>query len=188
MDATKHNSTATALFNTVAILFDFENVTRAFRHRLLKPEKFSEEAGFEELIDRITKQVGKIVMFCLFIPDYFLEKGYVSKKNLEFFQSKGFFTIVCPKIGPKRKDTSDLNMIKFGLDVMLPYFSGITHICIGSGDVDFLELCEKVKRSGHKLMVTMGSNISLSGDVRKMVDINPKTGEKMIYLFSPIRR
>ena len=172
----------------IAVLFDFENVVMSLRQRMLRPEKFSMEAGFDDLINRITTQVGKIAMFCLFMPDYLIRKGKVSKKEIEFFQSRNFFTILCPKIGPHNKDTSDFNVIRWGLEVMLPYFSGITHLCIGSGDVDFLELCEKVKTSGFKVMATMGSNQALSGDVRKMVDINPRTGEKMIYLFNPIIR
>lgn len=181
MDATIHDP-------AVAVLFDFENVTKSFRQRIFKPEKFSMEAGFDDLINHIT-QVGKIAMFCIFVPDHLIVHGNITKKDLEFFQKKGFFTIVCPKIGPEEKDTSDFNMIRWGLDVMLPYFSKITHLCIGSGDVDFEKLCKQAKeKSGLKIMVTGGSTKSLSRDIRRIADIHPKTGEKMVYLFSPIRK
>lgn len=167
----------------IVLLVDLENISWGFGQRMFRPEKFSMEAGFDHLIEWL-KQFGDVVMVCIFVPDHFIETGKLTKETRQFFQKRGFFTILCSK--DENKDTADFNMIKYGLEVLLPYIAGVTHLCIGSGDIDFSELCLEAKKKGLKIMVTTGSIKSFSKDLARIVDTNPDTGRKMVHLFTPV--
>ena len=126
-------------------------------------------------------------MFCVFFPSYFMYKGLIQSDDLEYFQQNGIFPIVCPKIGANKADTADATLIKWGLEVLLPHMSGITHLCVGSGDIDFIQLQEEAQKKGLQLIIAIGTPDSLSGEVEKGVSRDPRTGKPMVYHFSPYR-
>jgi len=169
--------------NKIAVLLDLENVV--FRHiRSGDPEKYSLKAGFDNLLGWL-ENIGKIAMFCVFFPSYLLQKGRLQAQDLEYFYRKRIFPIICPKIGSEKEDTVDATLIQWGSKVLFPHMSGITHLCIGSGDMDFLQLQEEAQKRGLKLVIVAGTPGSLSSEVGKGVDKNPQTGEPMIHYFSP---
>ncbi len=168
----------------IAVLFDLENVV--FNHIWSDNEKFSLTAGFDSLLAWL-KDFGEIAMFCVFFPTHFIQKGLLREEDLDYFQKMGIFPIICPKIGQRKEDTTDVTLIKWGLEILLPHMSDITHLCIGSGDIDFIRLQGEAQNKGLQLMIVAGIPDSLSGEVKRKADTDLHTGKPMVYYFSPYR-
>jgi hypothetical protein len=146
------------------------------------PEKFSITAGLDRIMKKIAKEVGEIINVFVFTPPH------LALVNAQVFHDEGFYIILCPKIKDKKRgeqDTAD-EIISAFLQDMINQMPDLTHICLGSGDKDFCRIIRKyVMRRGLKMIIIVGDLISLSGDLMKLADVNPNTGKRMVYVFSP---
>lgn len=166
--------------NKILVLIDFENLQRNIEVSLF-PEKFSMIVGFDRVIRQISQEIGEIINVFVFMPP---QPAYLYG---ETFYQEGFYTIVCPKIRDKKgeeRDTTDEIITNFG-SKMIDQIPDLTHLCLGSGDKDFSPLVRSAIRKGLKIIIVAGSISSLSSDLIRLVDINPDTKKKMVYLFSP---
>jgi len=164
--------------NRVLVLIDLENLLRGVKSS--SPKEFSVEEGFNKFIGQVTEDVGSIIKGFVFAPPH-LASLYANE-----FYKMGFFTILCPKIknkGSEDQDSVDKVLQKLGCKE-ISHNPSLTHICLGSGDKDFSDLIQEAKLTGLKIMILAGSIPSLASDVIKLADKNPKTGKKLIYLFS----
>lgn len=146
------------------------------------------ESPLITILDRIQKQIiqevgAEIVNVFIFAPPH------LTSTEMDAFYREGFYVISCPRIKTKEgkeKDTTDEILIGFLKDVV-PTISGLTHICLGSGDKDFCKALRGVMRKGLKLIIAAGDLKSLSPDLIELADINPLTDKRMVYLFSQTR-
>jgi len=164
----------------ILMLIDFENIQRNIKVAAT-PENFSVIAGFDNLLKQISSEVGEISNVFVFAPPH------TASLQGETFYELGFFTVFCPRVRNKKGreiDTTDDILTKFGEKIIsqLPEY---THLCIGSGDKDFTPLAREAIRQGLKIMVIAGGLASISSELIKLADINPSTGKKMVYIFSP---
>jgi hypothetical protein len=164
----------------ILVLLDYENIQRNIKVAAT-PENFSVITGFDNLLRQISSEVGEISNVFAFVPPH------TASLQGEIFYKLGFFTIFCPRARNKAGreiDTTDEILTKFGEKIIsqLPEY---THLCIGSGDKDFAPLAREAIRKGLKIIVIAGGLTSISSELIKLADINPNTGKKMIYIFSP---
>ncbi len=165
--------------NKILLLIDFENLQKNARIAQT-PDNFSITDAFDSLFRQISQETGKITDAFIFVPPH------TTSLLIEKFYELGLFTIFCPKVidKGKEKDTVDSTMIEFGRK-MINQMPELTHLCLGSGDKDFIPLIREAMRAGLKIMIIAGDQLSLSSEIIKLADFNPKTKQKMIYLFSP---
>lgn len=161
----------------VLMLVDWENLVKNVE--LPPAEKFSVVEGFDKIIKQISQEVGEIVSIFVFAPPHLaLPWG-------EDFHHQGFFTILCPKIRSKEgveEDTTDATIVAFGRKMIAE--QSITHLCLGSGDRDFIPFVREAIRQGLKIIVIAANLRSLAAELIRLVDKKP-SGGKMVYLFSP---
>lgn len=165
--------------NKILVLIDFENLQKNLETTPI-PEKFSITAGFDKLFKKISQEVGEIDSVFIFVPQH------AASVWGETFHELGFFTLFCPEVKNKsgRKiDTTDETLIAFGKK-MINQIPELTHLCLGSGDKDFIPLVREAIRKGLKIIITAGDYNSLSSELIKLVDKKPDS-TKMVYLFSP---
>ncbi len=147
---------------------------------LLDWENLQQNVGFSQgglsLKDRldacmrqIVKQVGSIVDVFVFMPPH---ASHVWGEQL---YKAGFFIIVCPKIKNKAgedADTTDEILMRFG-ERMFDNVEGLTHLCLGSGDIDFSPLLIRARRKGLKNVLIAGDPRSLSAKMSPLLDLKP---------------
>jgi len=158
--------------NEILVLIDWLNISLS-----LYPAGQLELTDFDRLIKKISREVGEIANVFVFAPNLTSREG-------ETFYKQGFYVINCPKVKTKEgedKDTTDEILINFLKDVV-PDISGLTHICLGSGDKDFCQALRNVIRKDLRLMIVAGNLTSLSSDLIELADVNPLTHKKMVYL------
>ncbi|SRR3990167_172027 len=173
------------------VLIDWENISKGFVESEHPPETFSVSAAFDGLFDWINSETDEILDTFLFAPLYIVYTNY------QLFYDQGLFPITCPRVplgSPKSKDTVDEALIKRA-ERWITY-PGLTHVCLVSGDRDFIPLLKEVKQKGLLIMISAidparaknPEHPPLSRELSEMADISPKTGKKMIHYFSPIIR
>jgi len=158
--------------NKILVVIDWLNISLS-----LYPTGQLELTDFDRLIKKISREVGEIANVFVFAPNLTSREG-------ETFYKQGFYVINCPKVKTKEgedKDTTDEILINFLKDVV-PDISGLTHICLGSGDKDFCQALRNVIRKDLRLMIVAGNLTSLSSDLIELADVNPLTHKKMVYL------
>ena len=165
--------------NKILFVIDWDNLSSNI---ITGVQHYSLAKGFERLIGQLT-QVGEVAAVFVFGPPDSINK------DLRAFHDEGFWPIPCPRETDKRThdsvDVVDSKIVTFVRD-MLELMPDLTHICIGSGDSDFIKPLVKVgKRRGKKIMVVSGKLRSLSQDLKDLADEHPQTGERMVFLFSP---
>ncbi len=164
----------------ILMLIDWENLITNMD--LPPAERYSNIEGFDRIIKRISRDVGEIVNVFVFLSPH------LAYSVSEDMYKLGFFTIVCPKIRTKeeeQQDTADGIIIDFGKK-MINQISGLTHLCLGSGDKDFTPLIREATRKGLKIIILAGNKRSLSRELSKLADTRENDeNEKLIYLLSP---
>lgn len=157
--------------NRVLALIDFENL-------LTNIEISALIVRLDVALDQIAQEVGEIINTIVFVPPH-----------LEFwakeFNQHGFFTILCPKVKTKEteeKDTVDETLIKMG-EFLTAQIPNITHIALGSGDIDYALFLKGIRRKGIKRIIIASDLESLSSQLIKLTDKNPE-GKRMLYLLS----
>lgn len=166
--------------NKVLLLIDWENLLSSTVS--IPPEKFSLDAGLNNLIEKITQEVGIIIGIYVFVPPHLVSTWG------EKFKKEGFFIICCPKIKTKtgeEKDTVDEELSRFGMK-MVAQISDLTHLCLGSGDQDFIPLLQEAKQRGLKIIIATGNLQSLSAELIRFAEKDPITGKRRVYLFYPM--
>lgn len=166
--------------NKVLVLLDWENLQSSTVS--IPPEKFSLQVGLEKLIEKITSEVGKIVGIFVFLPPHLVSTiGERLKKE-------GFFIICCPKIKGKdgvERDTVDEELMRFGRK-MIAEIPDLTHLCLGSGDQDFIPFLQEARHQGLKIILISGTLQSLSKEIIRFAVKDPKTRKRRVFLFLPI--
>ena len=166
--------------NKILVLIDWENLLSSTVS--IPPEKFSLDAGLNNLIEKISQEVGIIIGIYVFIPPHLVSTWG------EKFKKEGFFIICCPKIRTKtdeEKDTVDEELSRFGMK-MVAQISDLTHLCLGSGDQDFIPLLQEAKQRGLKIIIATGDLRSLSTELIRFAEKDPITSKRRVYLFFPI--
>lgn len=173
------------------VLIDWENITGHVPMGKYEPEEYSREAGIKKLFLWIKSEVDEIFDSFVFAPLFMAYMDYQLLYELDLQP------IACPKIplgSPNRKDTVDETLIKKGLKWIT--HQKLTHICLVSGDSDFIPFLEEAKKQGLLVMIaaldkTLSKDVqhpSLSRELEAMADISPKTGQKMLHSFSPTKK
>lgn len=171
------------------ILIDWENVSKNLREGRFNPLRFSRKTALERLFTWVKDQVGEIFDTFLFAPLHIVHTDY------ELFSEFGLVPMTCPKLplsGIRRRDTVDQTLIEKGLKWIT--HQSLTHLCLVSGDSDFIPLIQAAKARGLKIMLSaldpsfarIPGRPFLSKELAKYADFNPVTGEKMIHYFSPM--
>jgi hypothetical protein len=165
--------------NRVLCLIDWENFLSSTTS--IPAEKFSLEAGLNGLIEKVVQEIGAIVGIYVFMPPHLIS-GWAER-----LKKQGFFIICCPKIRSKtgqERDTVDEELIRLGTK-LINQISKLTHLCLGSGDQDFVPLLVEAKHRGLKIALASGSIQALSTELIPFAERGP-TGERRVYLLSPI--
>lgn len=166
--------------NRLIVLIDWENIINGIREVIHVPEQFSLEAGFEKLVQWL-KGIDSDYKVFVFAPQHI----YYGEA-FQLFHKFGFISIICPKIGIERKDTTDAILIEFGnwlLGIGSP-----TYFCLGSVDRHFKEgFIDRMKTNDTKIAIICGNPFLTDTVVAKTADTHPKSGERMIHVFSPMR-
>ncbi|PIP23432.1 MAG: hypothetical protein COX90_00520 [Candidatus Nealsonbacteria bacterium CG_4_10_14_0_2_um_filter_38_17] len=168
--------------NKVLVLIDFENLL--WNTERTPPERFSIIDGLDRIIKDISREIGPIVGVFVFL------RAHLSYDWATYLQKMNFFIILCPPDVTKQKelqDTTDAELIRFG-QLMIPQITGLTHLCIGSGDKDFEQLARTAILNGKRIAIIAGNRESLSGELSRLADLaNEKLdGNKMIYILSQL--
>lgn len=156
--------------NRILLVVDLDNIEANFPKRLNFPAELAKLLQWLE-------EIGEVSGAFVFAP---LNTAYY---RLETFQKQGFFNIICPKLlGPEgEKDTTDETLIKFTKG-QIEECPSLTHLCLASGDKDFLPLIEEAKRKGLKIAIAVSTFSSLSFELMGREDKHPTTGEQMLYV------
>lgn len=164
--------------NKILVLLDLENI---LLNTNAGPFEFSLVDGFTKIIRKLG-EFGRVVEVFVFGPPSTISI------NLDSLYQMEFRAIACPRVvvektGPKT-DTVDSVMIDLGKK-MITEMGELTHLCIGSGDRDFLPLVRETERSGLKVIIVAGNEGSLSEELARFACRNPISGERAVYFFSP---
>jgi hypothetical protein len=145
--------------------------------------KYSIESGLDKMFRWLGK-IGQAEQVFFFGPIQSIDD------NLEVFRKFGIYSIVCPRVvvdkgvmKNKKKDTVDPTLIAFGTE-MIRKTRGLTHLCLCSGDQDFMSLVRYARRMGLDIIIVGASWESLARDLADLASCDA-TGKKLIYIFSP---
>lgn len=170
----------------ILFLWDWENTAKGMRENEYAKGNYDLSAGFDRLNQWLT-EIGKVIRVLLFSP---MHKIFGFDAT---FQRQEFSIVLCPKIprviSPgvvEYIDTTDANLIRHG-EFCIDHMPDIGYLCLGSGDTHFAPLLRAAKNRGIKIMVVYGSEMSLSSEIWNLADKDPKTGKKMVHLFSPTK-
>ena len=152
------------------------------------PEKFSYEVALKKLFAWIKSEVDEVFDTFLFAP------LYITYTDYQLLFDNHLVPITCPKVplgSAEKRDTVDPILIEKGSKWIT--HPSLTHVCLVSGDSDFVPLLKKGKVRGLLVMIS-GFDPALSKDpdhpsfskeLGEMADVSPKTGQKMVHYFSP---
>lgn len=166
--------------NKVLVLLDWENLQLGTAS--IPPDKFSLQVGLEKLIEKIAGEVGKIIFVFVFLPPH------LAPIWGERLKKEGFFIVCCPKIKGKDgvdRDTVDEELMRLGRK-MIAEIPDLTHLCLGSGDQDFIPLLQDAKQQGIKIVLVSGTLTSLSKELIRFAEKDKRSGKRRVFLFSPI--
>lgn len=199
--------------NRILVLVDLENLLRNSRRP--PAEGFSPGVGFERLLEKL-QPIGEIAGVFVFAPPhllvptytrFFQQKGFCiifcpkmesdEKKEAPGPKRKGppglRKPIVETHVGDKPgylnlQDTVDGNLIALG-DFLTSKKHGlkeITHVCLCSGDEDYLSFLERVAKRGLKIIIVAGDMTSLSANLIRMAERDPATRQRRVWFFSQV--
>jgi len=174
--------------SSALVLIDWENISKEIPHIKTAPERFSRASALKKMFAWISSEVDKIFDTFVFCPLYMAYTDY------QMFHDLGLFLTTCPKVplgSPQKKDTVDPTLIERARKWIT--HPDITHVCLASGDSDFIPLLKIAKQRGLKIMVCAldpalardPRHLPLSRELAEMADVSEKTGEKMVHYFSP---
>lgn len=184
--ATAEDTTNNAIKNVIALI-DLENIDRTMREEIPPFEGFSYEAGFERIKEWLNSIVNKGGTVWIII---YVTEGKIIVQNVDkLFDSFGFTVVFCrSEKGPtgELKDTTDKHLLRDGL-ALSKILDSSSCICIGSGDCDFLPIAYEARKKEINIAIIGGSNRSINPMMKKAANIHPKTKDKMIHIFTPLK-
>lgn len=166
--------------NKVLVLLDFDNLLINFNG----PPRTIVEA-LNTTLKKIAQEVGAVKVFVFISHE-------TAQLFVETFYREGFVPVLCPKIkakdGQTNIDTVDQMLSELGKE-FIDDMPRLTHLCLGSGDIDFASgdigfpsLLKKANHHGLDIVIIAGNLSSLSPELIKMANQKPNTNEKMIYI------
>ena len=160
----------------IVVLVDYENI---IQNTPADPSTESPTKKIIHLMEEI-RGMGRVIGVFVFVP------RYLAPPYEMFFWEQEFFPILCPKIriAGEETDTSDETLIKFGKEVVFQ-FRDLTHLCLLSGDADFLPLLKLCRNRGLEIMVAASTIQSLAKDLIKVASVNPDTKKRRISILYP---
>lgn len=164
----------------VLLLIDWDNLfINLFRE--LRPEDVRFEERIKKMIEWVHSEVGDLIggQGFVFAHEHitYLDQQTCSKNNLKL--------MICPKEKMKDRekeiDTVDENIIWFAK--LMSDHPLIRYICLVSGDSDYMEMLEEMKKKGLKIALAIPtlSSFSRLNKIALLPDLNHKK-EKMIFL------
>lgn len=189
--------------NKIAVFIDYDNIE--INMKTTPPEKFSRDLGYKRFKEWLSS-FGEICVIFIFAPDN------SSLVNGEYFYKYGFINISCPILIDREKiETDELEHMSLGgrelefepsdfapiinttdaimintAKIVINLMPEITHICIASGDGDFMPIVKMAQAKNKKLMIMIGGFKSSSRDLLKEAD-RDENNKKMIHIFDPIK-
>ncbi|MEK7541028.1 MAG: NYN domain-containing protein [Patescibacteria group bacterium] len=190
----------------IAVFIDNDNIEINMKSEPL--EKLSMDIGWERFKIWLSSY-GDIAFIFVFAPEDKI------RTDGKYFYKQGFIPVSCPIIineeERRKRDSEDMELLlKEGKDrefdplqlvptinttdeimiktaqELIPIISRITHVCIASGDEDFLPIAKMAKKNGKKIMIMISDYKSPSKELLLQASIGPN-GKKMIHLFDPIK-
>jgi hypothetical protein len=172
----------------ILTLIDWPNILKNMPGYNQPVETFSLKLGFDNLEAwfKETCPNAKIIRKIIF-----WYPKTATEETTRFFEEQGFDVMVCSNKKEDRnflvkKDPVDEKLIEFGIWA-IENIPELTHICIGSGDLDKGRLAKFAKKKGKKIMLVVGSQNSLSSSLAGLIDENDR-GKRMIHYFNPLEK
>lgn len=127
------------------------------------PTDISAVNGFDNLITKISTEVGQLINVYVFLPPHAAHVWAGTYHKL------GFYPIVCPRVPNKdmrgeERDTVDETLMRYAADV-IENTRDLTFLVLVSGDKDFSPLVRRAKRKGLKVIIVAASIKSLSNEL-----------------------
>jgi hypothetical protein len=172
------------------VLIDWENISRDLREAVsIGPIGFSLKSAFIQTLNWIVFEANGIFDLFLFSPLHLVST------DSELFSELGIVPMACPKMTMgrvKKRDTVDRTLIKKGEKWVT--HQEVTHLCLLSGDSDFIPMIKTAKALGRKIMISAldpkfakdPKRPFLSKTLAKLADVSQITGYPMIHYFSPM--
>ena len=145
------------------------------------PRSFSFLDGFDRMLHKLGR-IAPIAKVFVYGPPETLAR------HASWLGKLKFAIVQCDKIITKdnllisKKDIVDSRMIDDGA-FFLREMSEITHLCLWTGDQDFIELAREARMLGKDVVVVASREDTLSQELAKFACKGPD-GEKAVYLFS----
>jgi len=170
--------------NEILFLIDVQNLSISFESLHQDPLSYSLIDALDGVIDKITK-VGRIEISIAF-------GSQLSLPLLDMLNARKIPLIVCPEVvidkgEPKsgKKDTVDPRLIELGT-TLIEKIPTLTHLCLASGDKDFIPFLRWAKQQGLKIILAPATAESLAEVLIGLACENPeRPGEKAIFFLSP---
>ena len=167
--------------HNLLLMMDWSNIDRGQREMGYKIGQYDKEAGFAKL-KKWLSEIGTVTKLEAYTPFHDIYGHF------EFLRDRGFTIVLCPIVAYTLADTTDQIMITNALDYIHNY--NMEYFILGSGDGRaFVPVLIEAKKKGIKVGVVYGSDISLSSELYRLVDVYPegheKAGKPMLHLFSP---
>ena len=146
------------------------------------PMAFSLADGFDNMMRQLG-EMAPIVKTYVYGPPKTLER------NASWLSRFDYTIVQCDLVPSKRDilvekvDTVDARMIEHGT-FLVQEMPGITHLCLWTGDQDFVKLARNARMAGKDVVIVAGSRKSLSPELVRFA-CNKPNGEKAVYIFSP---
>ena len=149
------------------LLVDWENLTVNLGWKKeFTPESVSQ--GFLKLKEQIGQEMGEIVSVYVFAPSH-LASSTVWEKT--FYELK-FPVIICPKVTDEKeggeRDTVDEILIREGRKLIKNM--NLSHLCVASGDGDYVPFYQDAIAMGLKTVTIYASDDSLARELMKVSD------------------
>ena len=149
------------------ILVDWENL----HHNLFPGRKEGltyqfVSQGFLELTRQISQEIGEIALILAFAPTHLV---FLWEKT--FWEQRRIPMISCPKVLDKKgeeKDTTDEILMDTGMKLINNM--KLSHLCVASGDKDFIPLYEAAILKGLKIVIIPASTSSLAPELIELSD------------------
>jgi len=167
--------------NKILVLVDLENLLKQVTSINIRPEQFSITTWFDSVLRRISRDVGNVEATDVFV----FAPPHLAQPWAEIFYRLGFQIVLCPivptKDGKGIINTTDERLIEFG---KAQSRLGYSHLCLASGDKDFVGLVREASRQGLKIIIIIGSWRSAAQELLSLADKKLDGSERMVYLLT----
>lgn len=193
----------------IIVFLDSDNIEiNAMSGSLEKIENVLMHLGYERF-KKWLSSFGEVICTFAFAPEdkmrfdskFFYQQGFIpiscpvlldrkhiarqEKKDFDLFLKEGKETECNSLYSSPTINTTDKLMIRIALK-LLSKMPSITHVCVASGDGDFMPIVKAAKKLGKKVMIMAANYRSASKFLLAQADKSPD-GKKMVHFFNPIK-